>query len=165
MELTEKMTGWFDVRRYKEGKPKDQRQMLADDENITFTTTFRDCPEKLKEFAKEYADKDGNQRWRVSFKIGRRCGWFDREAKQVERPANVDLEGKRFEVRVQYNVVRPKNPNDTREARGYWANAIQFQEVQENPFEAFAPQAGVAGVVEGKEMPPLQEVADDGLPF
>lgn len=161
MELTEKITGWFDVRKYKDGKPKEQWPIMANDDNISFTTTFNasELPETLREFAKPY-DRDGVTRYRVSFKISSRCKWFDSNAQSVERPTNGELDGKRYEVRVQYNTVRPKDPNDPKAARGYWANAIQFQEIQDNPFEAFVPQERIAQSIEGV-MPPVYQPQDN----
>ena len=140
MELTEKLTGWFDVREYRANTPKEQQRMKSDDQNITFSTTFDDCPPAFAEFAKPYTDGNGNRRFRVSFKIGARCRWFDGDALPVDRPTNAELDGVRFEVRVQYNTIRPTNPNDEKAARGYWANAVQFEMVNDNPFDAFAPQ-------------------------
>lgn len=140
MELTEKISGWFDVREFRENTPREQQRMKADDQNITFTTTFDQCPQALAEFAKQYTDANGNNKWRVSFKISPKCRWFDGNAQPVDRPSNQELDGVRFEVRVQYNTLRPANPNDPKAARGYWANCIQFQRVNDNPFEAFAPQ-------------------------
>lgn len=146
MELTEKLSGWFDVREFRENTPKEQQRMKADDQNITFSTTFEydKCPPALQEFAKAYLDGNGNNKWRVSFKISPKCRWFDGNALPVDRPTNQELDGARYEVRVQYNTLRPTNPNDAKAARGYWANAIQFQRVNENPFEAFAPQQMVS---------------------
>ena len=140
MELTEKLTGWFDVREYRENTPREQQRMKADDQNITFTTTFDQCPQALAEYAKQYTDTNGATRYRVSFKISPKCRWFDGNAQPVDRPTNAELDGVRYEVRVQYNTLRPANPDDPKAARGYWANCIQFQRVNDNPFEAFAPQ-------------------------
>ena len=139
MELTEKLIGFFDVREYRENTPREQQRMKGDDQNITFTTTFEQCPQALAEFAKPY-EKDGKTYYRVSFKISPKCRWFDGNAQPVDRPTNAELDGQRYEVRVQYNTLRPSNPNDQKAARGYWANCIQYQRVNDNPFEAFAPQ-------------------------
>lgn len=144
MELTEKLTGWFDVREFRENTPREQQRMKADDQNITFTTTFDQCPPALAEYAKQYTDANGNAKWRVPFKISSKCRWFDGSAQPVARPTNAELDGVRYEVRVQYNTLRPANPNDPKAARGYWANCIQFQMVSDNPFEAFAPQPMVS---------------------
>lgn len=144
MELTEKLTGWFDVREYRENTPREQQRMKGDDQNITFTTTFDQCPQALAEFAKPYTDNSGTNRYRVSFKISPKCRWFDGNAQPVDRPTNAELDGVRYEVRIQYNTLRPANPNDAKAARGYWANCIQYQRVNDNPFEAFAPQPMVS---------------------
>lgn len=140
MELTEKLTGWFDTRVWKENTPREQQRLKADDDNIGFSTTFEQCPPALQEFAKPYTDSNGNQRWRVTFKISQKCRWFDGNAQPVDRPSNQELDGQRFEVRVQYNTLRPAPNAGDKAARGYWANCIQFERVNENPFEAFAPQ-------------------------
>ena len=140
MELTEKLSGWFDVREFKENTPREQQRMKADDQNITFSATFDQCPQALAEFAKQYTDANGNSKWRVSFKISPKCRWFDGNAQPVDRPTNLELDGQRFEVRVQYNTLRPAPNAGDKAARGYWANCIQFERVNDNPFEAFAPQ-------------------------
>lgn len=140
MELTEKLTGWFDVKVYNDRQPRENWKLKADEDNISFTTTFEQCPPALQEFSKQYQDSIGNTRHRVTFKIGSRCNWFDANAQPVQRPSNADLDGRRFEVRIQYNTVRPTDPNNAKAPRGYWANAVQFREVQDNPFAAFDAQ-------------------------
>lgn len=159
MELTEKILGWFDVREYRENTPREQQRMKGDDQNITFTTTFDQCPPALADFAKQYTDANGNAKWRVSFKISAKCRWFDGNAQPVDRPTNAELDGVRYEVRVQYNTVRPANPNDQKAARGYWANAIQYQRVNDNPFEAFAPQQPFAPQQQQPAAQPQQQQA------
>lgn len=156
MELTEKLTGWFDVREFRENTPREQQRMKGDDQNITFTTTFEQCPQALAEFAKPYTDANGVNRYRVSFKISPKCRWFDGNAQPVERPTNAELDGVRYEVRVQYNTVRPSNPNDQKAARGYWANGIQYQRVNDNPFEAFAPQPMISDPTPPQQQQPRQ---------
>lgn len=158
MELTEKLTGWFDVREFRENTPREQQRMKGDDQNITFTTTFEQCPQALAEFAKTYTDANGVTRYRVGFKISPKCRWFDGNAQPVARPTNAELDGVRYEVRVQYNTLRPANPNDPKAARGYWANCIQFQMVNDNPFEIFAPQPMVSS-------PQPQNGGDPNLPY
>lgn len=156
MELTEKLSGWFDVREFRENTPREQQRMKGDDQNITFTTTFEQCPQALAEFAKPYTDANGVNRYRVSFKISPKCRWFDGNAQPVERPTNAELDGVRYEVRVQYNTVRPSNPNDQKAARGYWANGIQYKRVNDNPFEAFAPQPMISDPTPPQQQQPRQ---------
>ena len=141
--MTKELTGYFDVREYKEGKSREQRRLLSNTETIGFTVSFDANDAELQQylqFAKP-VEKNGATRYYVSFKINYRCNWFGENAQQIERPDSSYLENKPFEVIMRYAVVvpqgvfvpTPQNPIDKR-ARGYWVNAIQLREVQLNPF-------------------------------
>lgn len=143
--MTKKLTGFFDVREYKEGKSREQRRLLSNTETIGFTVSFNaDDPEfqQYLQFAKP-VEKNGATRFYVSFKINYKCNWFDENAQPTERPDSSYLENKPFEVIMRYVVVipqgvfvpTPQNPIDKR-AKGFWVNAIQFREAQANPFTA-----------------------------
>lgn len=145
-KLTQTLTGWFDVRVYNERIARENRQIKGENDNIGFTASFAAGDPAAVEFSKygkPYADANGNQRLRVNFKIGRNCRWFDENATPVAKPENIDLDGRRFEVLLQYSEVagdptRPLSP------RGYWVNAIQFREAHINPFAAMAGATPVA---------------------
>ena len=150
--MTKKLTGYFDVREYKEGKSREQRRLLSNTETIGFTVTFNADDAELQQylqFAKP-VEKNGATRYYVSFKINYKCNWFDENAQPTERPDSSYLENKPFEVIMRYAVVvpqgvfvpTPQNPIDKR-ARGYWANAIQFREAVTNPFTAMPGAAPV----------------------
>jgi hypothetical protein len=151
--MTKKITGYFDVREYKEGKSREQRRLLSNTETIGFTVSFNADDAELQQylqFAKP-VEKNGVTRYYVSFKINYKCNWFDENAQPIERPDSSYLENKPFEVIIRYAVVvpqgvfvpTPQNPIDKR-ARGYWANAIQFREVATNPFTVMAGAAPVS---------------------
>lgn len=161
MKITEKLTGFFNVRKYKEGKPREQWAMLSDGENITFNTVFHDLPADFQQFAKEYTDASGNRRWRVSFKITPRCRWYDHNAEAVDRPTNSELDGKRYNARISYNVVIPSNPDDTKAARGFWANAIQYEEYIDNPFTPLASCVSMPTFEVYKSMAAVDEVSGE----
>ena len=150
--MTKKLTGYFDVREYKEGKSREQRRLLSNTETIGFTVSFNADDSELQQylqFAKP-VEKNGVTRYYVSFKINYKCNWFDENAQQTDRPDSSYLENKPFEVIMRYAVVipqgvfvpTPQNPIDKR-AKGYWVNAIQFREVLTNPFAAMAGAATV----------------------
>lgn len=167
IKLTKKMTGWFDVKVYSANTPRENWRMRAEGENISFGVTFDAAdPEAqaFKAFGKEYTDNAGNKRIRVAFKIGSKCRWFDEQAQQVEKPSNAELDAVRYECTVQYAEVIPDPKND-KSPRGYWARAIQFAKVSDNPFQPIAfgvspvqPPVGVPTDTDdgiGEEIPPL----------
>ena len=186
-KLTNIMTGWFDVRVYNKRLTRDQWKIKGEDDNIAFTTTFEAGTPEAAAFAehgKPYTDGNGNQRLRVTFKIGGRCGWFDEHAQPVAKPANEELDGCRWEARIVYNSL-PKDPANPKKPSGYWANSVQFRKVLENPFEAMpgaqavspvppvpdtsfnqqpTPTPPTANPLAG-QMPPMDEGTNDDLPF
>ena len=145
LKLTQTLTGWFDVRVYNERIAKENRQIKGEADNISFSTTFAAGDPAAVAFSiygKPYADNNGNPRLRVNFKIGRKCRWFDQNANPVAKPSNIDLDGKQFEVVLQYNEVSG-DPTKPLSPKGYWVDAIQFREAQTNPFAAMAGAAPV----------------------
>lgn len=188
------MTGWFDVRVYNERLTRDQWKIKGEDDNIAFTTTFEAGTAEAAAFAehgKAYTDGNGNQRVRVTFKIGGRCGWFDERAQSVAKPANEELDGCRWEARIVYNSL-PKDPANPKKPSGYWANSVQFRKVLDNPFEAMPGAQAVPPVPPvppapdtsfkyqptpqpthppvpanplAGQMPPMDEWTNDDLPF
>lgn len=145
LKLTQTLTGWFDVRVYNERIPRENWKIKGEDDNIAFTVTFSTTDPQAVQFVnhgKPYADANGNPRLRVNFKIGRKCRWFDENARPVAKPANMDLDGKQFECVIQYNDL-DGDPTNPKSPRGYWVNAIQFREVQQNPFAAMPGAAPV----------------------
>jgi len=158
----ENLTGYFDVRTYNEKKPRDQWKIKGEDEAIAFSATMSYLPEAFKEFAKEYTDKDGNTRYRVTFKIGSRCEWFDAKGKQVEKPKNEELDGDRYEVNIYYNTLHGEP--GTKQARGYWADAIQWHKVAR---VSFAPMAGIVASAEEPKAESTNDTenTDGPLPF
>lgn len=132
---TNKLTGYFDVKEYNAKKPREQWKTKGNDEVISFGVIFKECPAEFEKYAKEYQNKDGEKRYAVKFKIGSKCRWFDKRAKNVERPTNDSLHNKRFECQLMYNQL-DGDPSQ-KEASGYWVNAIQFSEYVENPFSSW----------------------------
>lgn len=145
LKLTQMLTGWFDVRVFNERIARENRQIKGENDNIGFSVSFAAGDPAAVAFAthgKPYADANGNQRLRVNFKIGRSCRWFDANTNPVAKPANIDLDGKQFEVVMQYNELEG-DPSKPLSPRGYWVDAIQFREVQQNPFSAMPGAAPV----------------------
>lgn len=163
---TSKVVAVFDCRKYNAKLPKEQWQVVADTDNVTCTVTYplADLPDEFKseqgapdEFCRLYASKterenavhDGrepqNDRVAVRFKVGQNCRWFDAHGKQTTRPANTELDGTRYNVIIDY-ARKQKKASDPLAPSGYWANAIMFERVDENPFEgkAFKPMDDAA---------------------
>lgn len=162
--LTEKMTGFFGVRIYKEGTPMENRKIKAEDEQIDFNVTFDHLPEKFATFAKEYTNKDGEKRWRVTFKIGANARWYDGAARPMDKPMNADLDGHRWDVRIQGVELVPDDLTG-KAARGYWVNAIQANVHADNPFTAFA-EGDVAMTPDNLAAEAMEEETDGGdLPY
>lgn len=125
------LKGWFDVRQYNEKKPREQWKIKGDDETIGFGFTTED-PGDFAEFARQYTNKDGKTAYRVNFKIGGRCQWFAANGERIDRPTNSELEADRWLVNLDYTALHGKE--GTKEARGYWVNAIQAVKVQRYEF-------------------------------
>lgn len=130
--------GYFDVKEYS-SKPREQRAIKGNDQVIRFGVRFNQLPEQFRDYANAFTDKNGNQAYYVEFKIGANCKWFDAAATPTLRPDNTYLDGKQFEVSIQY--VQLNGDPALKQARGYWANAIMYKEVETNPFASMvAPQ-------------------------
>ena len=160
LQVIQNIQGWFDVRIYNERVPRENWKLKGDDDQIAFAATFDAASPEARKFAahgKPYTDNNGNHRVRVTFKIGGRCRWYDENAQAVPRPCNADLDGKKFEVSIQYNELAA-DPSNPKAPRGYWVNAIQFREADTNPFTAMAGAA--APVVPPQPQPQPQQPAD-----
>lgn len=158
LKLTQTLTGWFDVRVYNERIAKENRQIKGEADNISFSTTFAagdPAAVAFVTYGKPYTDNNGNPRLRVNFKIGRKCRWFDQNANPVAKPSNIDLDGKQFEVVLQYNEVSG-DPTKPLSPKGYWVDAIQFREAQINPFAAMVGAAPVQPMPQPQPQPQQQ---------
>lgn len=156
IKLTQSLTGWFDVKVYNERIPRENWKIKGENDNIALKVTLSSTDPQAVQFEKHgkpYVDANGNPRLRVAFKIGARCRWFDENAQPVGKPANIELDGKRFECVIQYNELAgdPANPKSP---RGYWVNAIQIREVVTNPFTAMP---GAAPVPPMPPIPPMPQ--------
>lgn len=163
--LTEKLTGFFGVRIWKDNTPMENRKMKADDEQIDFNVVYSSEPQQFARFAKNYKNKDGEDRWRVTFKIGTNARWFDEAARPIDKPSNAELDGHRYDVRIQGTEIVPDDMSG-KSARGYWVNAIQVSEHVDNPFTAFS--GGVAITpdnITAAEEDPGKEIGPEDLPF
>ena len=132
--------GYFDVRQYNDKKPREQWKLKGDDETIGFGFTTTE-PGEFAEFARQYEAKDGATAYRVNFKIGGRCQWFGPDGRRIDRPTNAELEADRWECVIDYNVLH--GAEGSKEARGYWVNAIQCKKV--GRYE-FAPMTDIDDV-------------------
>lgn len=195
--LTPKIGGIFDCRKYDQsGKlAHDQRQLLADTDNITFSALIPidQVPEvfmsngTLDDFAKTKASKRERQAAQnenrepvcdvvsVKFKIGANCKWFDKYAKACARPTNAELESKRYMVQMDFtkkdkDLAQPLKPS------GYWVNSIMINPIEENPFRGQAfqednskgnePPVNTPAAAQHQPKPiGAMEGEDDDLPF
>lgn len=166
LQKIEKITGWFDVKIYNDRVSRENWKLKGEDDQIAFTTTFEAASPEAQQFAahgKPYTDNNGNNRVRVTFKIGGRCRWFNEAAQPVEKPSNSELDGKRYEVSIQYNELAA-DPANPKKPRGYWVNAIQFREADTNPFTAMDGGAAVAAPV-AAPIPPVFSDESPELPY
>lgn len=156
--LTPKISGIFDCRKYDQSgkKAHDQREMLADTDNVTFSALFPadQVPEvfyadekllKLDEFVRpktskrerEAAARENREAVldvvNAKFKIGANCKWFDRFGKPMTRPTNAELEEKRWDVQIDF-AKKEKDAANPLKPSGYWVNAIMVRPVEQNPF-------------------------------
>lgn len=160
--LTPKMTGIFDCRKYDQSgkKAHDQRELLADTDNVTFSALFpiNEVPEvflingQLDEFARPKVSKrerlaaQAENRAEVcdvvsvKFKIGQNVRWFNEHAKPCDRPTNVELEANRWNVQIDF-ARKDKDAANPLKPSGYWCNNIMVEKVENNPFagQAFSP--------------------------
>lgn len=133
MKTTDLIEGFFDVRIYQDGKPREQWRLKNDDDNISFSCSLTKVGD-FERFAKKF-EKNGETYYRVTFKIGRNCRWYNERAEAVARPSNESLDGKRFAAKVQYREVIPEDMSG-KAPRGYWVSAIMFKAIDDNPFTA-----------------------------
>lgn len=157
--LTPKMSGIFDCRKYDSTgkKQHDQREMMADTDNVTFSalfptdqvpecfkvsgdvdpllrpkTTRREREAALREDREAVADAVA-----AKFKIGANCKWFDKFGKPCDRPTNAELEANRWNVQIDF-TRKDKDESNPLKPSGYWVNAIMVAKVENNPFEGQA---------------------------
>lgn len=198
---TGKQTAVFDCKQYNAKLPKEQWRMLSNDETVQMTITYAasELPDMFKingqpdEFVRGYASKSekenaahekravNNDRVAVRFKVGQNCKWFDKFGKATQRPDNTMLDGKKFEVNVDF-ARKAKSLTDKLAPCGYWANAIMYKEIEDNPFageefekddadadaEAKADPDAEPGYIQhfDNDTEPAAEAADEGdLPF
>lgn len=157
--LTPKMSGIFDCRKYDSTgkKQHDQREMVADTDNITFSALFpidqvpeclkvngeNDTPLKPKTTRREReaAQREGREAvadaMAAKFKIGANCKWFDKFGKPCDRPTNAELEANRWNVQIDF-ARKEKDESNPLKPSGYWVNAIMVAKVENNPFEGQA---------------------------
>ncbi len=153
------MGGIFDCRAYDQsGKlTHDQRKMLADTDNITFSALIPidQVPDMFKpggqldEFAKPKFSKKEREAAKaenreavldvvsVKFKVGANAKWFDKFAKPCARPTNADLEANRYNVQIDY-TRKAKDPSNPLKPSGYWVNSIMISPIESNPFSGQA---------------------------
>ena len=132
------LSGYFDVREYSPKKATNERAYKAADSMVTFGVAFdtERLPKELANHAKAVQrKKDGSTYMLVKFKVGKGCKWFEKQGgrvNEIARPANEELDGKRYDVCVDF---RELNGDPTKqEACGYWVNAILIAEAESNYF-------------------------------
>ena len=155
-KVSDILTGWFDVKVYNERIARENWKLKGEDDQIAFTVTFAAGDTAAMPFAahgKPYTDGSGHPRLRVNFKIGKRCTWFDEQARPIAKPLNSSLDGKQYECVIQYSTL-DGDPTNPKSPRGYWANAIQLREVQRNPFSVMPVAAPMPPQPVAAPMPP-----------
>lgn len=185
--LTPKISGIFDCRKYDQSgkKAHDQREMLADTDNVTFSALFPigQVPEvfmkdgKLDEFARPKSSKREREAAarenraaiedvvNAKFKIGANCKWFDRFGKPMTRPTNAELEATRWDVQIDF-AKKDKDTSNPLKPSGYWVNAIMVRPQEQNPFsgQEFDRQE-IDDEPEPEPTPAEKKEANNDLPF
>lgn len=185
---TEKMSGFFDVRKYDKKVERRDRKLIGAGENITFCCSYpiAELPNTFRingepdEFAKLYisraeqqaaeAEKRAavNDRAALKFKIGGSCKWFDKFGHACARPSNEELDGGQYDVQIDFKR-KPRNPDDAKTACGYWVNAIMFRKRDANPFAGQAFEDYAEEAAEPTEELTAEAVTDNGadteMPF
>lgn len=161
---TQMLSGYFDCRVFRNGVAKESRPMKQDGETISFSVGFSEYPDAFKvdggdEFIKETIVNDA-KRWYVTFKVGKICAFFDRNGQRAERPTNEMLDGKRWDVCLQYKVLHGDAAK--LQPRGFWADAIQLKPADEISFE---PMEGATPEKAVTTDEPAPDVAGDEPPF
>jgi len=149
-EKTIKLTGFFSVRQYKKGVPRNEQAILADDQQIAFIASipFEPQPDEPAEItaARPYGSPyeiikdDGTviKKLRLKIKIGSKyCQWFEAMpdgTMRKHRPENTEMDGKKYQVVAKY-TYKEKKSDDSLSASGMWANAIAFREVTQSAFD------------------------------
>ena len=137
------LSGFFDVKIFNARVDRSLWKIKGEEDNITFRAVMPYQQARERQLTgKEFTGKDGARLVAVTFKIGGRCRWFDEMAQEIGKPTNDLLDGVRYNVNVQYREVLP-DPTNPMSPRGYWANAIQAQKVERNPFQAMVDGAPV----------------------
>lgn len=161
---TIRVSGYFDVREYCANKPRESWRIKASDANISFTAIFADVPAQLAEFAKQYTNRDGETRYRVSFKIGRSAVWANEQGQGIPRPENESLDKGKYECVIIYATLRGQGE---KAPKGYWVNGIQIRPVNTVMFAPMDSPETVAAIqsVDEKEPDPVaDQLAGSDIP-
>lgn len=164
------LDGYFSVREYNAKKERKDWNIKADGATIEFQQVFttESLPADLSEFAKVFEKKDGTKACAVRFKIGSRCKWFGKneEGKFVEqpKPANEELDGKRFKVAINYNTLH--GDASLKEASGYWANGVCIiEEASSSMFDDLNEPERLPYTTGESADTKQEQPANDNLPF
>lgn len=165
------LTGYFDTREFRSGVKYADRQMKSEDDTLGFSVRYSaaDLPEALAKYAKK-VEKDGDTYFFVTFKIGKRCKWFDRNGAQTEKPTNAELDGVQWNVHIDYKELNGNPQNH--EACGYWANGIMlissasdlFSDIREQQPQQPQQQQQTQPQIQ-QQQPMVTDQEDLNLPF
>lgn len=161
------VSGYFNCRESDARKAYADRTLKADTQQIAFNMNFApdQLPEEVSEFAKEFERKDGTRAFAGWMKIGGRCKFFRKEngvVRQVARPTNEELDGERWNVCLDFNVLH--GDGTKKEPNGYWANGILLQGTQNDMF-ADLNEEGAETNAEHLPNAVAGEMADEDLDF
>jgi hypothetical protein len=137
--MTEPMTGYFSVRRFKDGVEFSKRPFATEADTIQFSTIFAgDVPAELNPYVREI-EKGDEKMQRLNIKIASHCKWYDGNnlplPKPLENGTYSPLEGKRCKVQAYCSVLH--GDPSKRQASGLWADAVKVTfDTDECPFGA-----------------------------
>lgn len=178
--------GFFWVKEYMPNVPANQQPIIGEGKTIKIRLSWPadQVPEELKQYPeelKQYTTKDGAARVSTRIKAGKFCNWYDSRGKAVIKPLNTELDGKRYQLKIDF-VYKEKNPTNHLAPSGFWANAIMFKldarecnftpfdelDDEENTASAPVQQAAAPAAQALVNAAPVQQPAQapsNGLPF
>lgn len=173
--MTEPMTGFFGVRRFKDGVEFSKRPFATEADTISFSTVFvGDVPAELKPYVRE-VEKGEEKVQRLTIKIASHCKWYDGNnlplSKPLENGTYSPLDGKRCKVQAYCSVLH--GDPDKKQATGLWAEAIKVTfDTDECPFGApVVPADSLPSESQSPSETPAEPAAvpfpenESGMPF
>lgn len=143
-----RIKGFFSVRQYKKGVPRNEQSILDEGSQIAFIANLPAEPSQdesdqikaVRQYGTPYTitKDDGTviNKLRLKFKIGTYCQWAHKDGIDLKngKLPNEYLDGKRFDAVIKY-VYKEKKSDNQLSPSGMWCNTIAIKELVQNAFE------------------------------